>query len=233
MSESPAPTSPTEPPPFELDEPFHLTVTGDQDDQDRAREDQDGRTRVRRPRSRTRTIVLAALLVVALAGGGTLGYAGWQMSSQKDATLTTPDQIGALKLDNSDDGQQTAEYLQTALDAEIDLHASVGAVYTDTPSHSVLFFGGTGTIWSPDKTLKNAFDLIADEQGSVTGLHKVDAGPLGGTMQCGTTKSDNTDLSVCGWSDHGCLALAMFPNRTEQEAAPLLRQIRKATQSRH
>jgi hypothetical protein len=60
----------------------------------------------------------------------------------------------------------------------------------------------------------------------------VDAGSLGGTMQCGTTKSDDGDLSVCGWSDHGSVAVAMFPNRTESEAAPLLRQIRSATESR-
>ena len=47
-------------------------------------------------------------------------------------------------------------------------------------------------------------------------------------MKCGTTKTDAGDLTVCGWADHGSLALAMFDNRSEAEAAPLMRQIRDA-----
>jgi hypothetical protein len=51
-------------------------------------------------------------------------------------------------------------------------------------------------------------------------------------MKCGTTKSDDGNLTVCGWSDHGSLALAMFTNRTESDAATLLREIRNTTQKR-
>jgi hypothetical protein len=184
------------------------------------------------PRSPVRRIVLLSLLVLALAGLGTLGYAAWQIGTQNHATLSTPDTIGTLRLDKSDDGQQTADYLQTALDAEVNLNKTVGAVYTDGAGHNILFFGGTATIWSPDTQLSNAFGLISDKQGAVTGLHDVDAGPLGGTMRCGTTDSDGGALAVCGWADHGSLAVAMFPNQPESAAAPLLRQIRDATQKR-
>ena len=209
--------------PIEIDEPFDLTPDGDE-----GREQQE-----QQPRSPIRRVILLVLLVVALGGLGTLGYAGWQIGTQKDATLSTPDQIGALRLDTSDDGQQTAAYLETALDAAINLNRTAGGVYADSTGHTVLFFGGTATIWSPDTQLDNAFDLISDKQGAVTGLHKVDAGSLGGTMKCGTTKSDNGTLAVCGWADHGSLALAMFPNQPESAAAPLLRTIRDATQKRH
>ncbi len=230
MSEAPAepqkielaPSTDTAPP-FELDEPFDLTVTGNEDRDD---EQPPAKSPVRR-------IVLMVLLVVAVAGLGTLGYTGWQMSTQKNATLSTPDTIGSLRLDKSDDGQQTADYLQTALSAEINLDHAVGAVYQGGSGSSVLFFGGTATIWSPESQLDNAFGLISDKQGAVTGLHKVDAGKLGGTMKCGTTKSDGGNLPVCGWADHGSIALAMFPNQPESAAAPLLRQIRDATQTRH
>jgi hypothetical protein len=208
--------------PIEIGEPFDLTPHGDKDQE-----------QPEKRRSPIRRVILLALLVIALAGLGTLGYAGWQIGTQKDATLSTPDQIGTLTLDKSDDGQQTADYLQTALDAEINLNRTVGAVYTDSARHSVLFFGGTATIWSPDTQLDNAFGLISDKQGAVIGLHKVDAGPLGGTMKCGTTKSDDGTLAVCGWADHGSLALAMFPNQPESAAAPLLRTIRDVTQKRH
>jgi hypothetical protein len=221
MSE--APQQSDEARPIEIGESFDLTPGGDQ-----------GQKQAEpRRRSPVRRVILLALLVIALGGLCTLGYAGWQIGTQKDAKLSTPDQIGTLRLDNSDNGQQTAVYLQTALDAEISLNQTVGAVYADNAGHNVLFFGGTATIWSPDAQLDNAFGLISDKQGAVTGLHKVDAGPLGGTMKCGTTKSDDGALAVCGWADHGSLAIAMFPNQPESAAAPLLRTIRDATQKRH
>ena len=209
--------------PIEIGEPFDLTPSADKGDEQ-------GKEKHRSP---IRRVILLALLVIALAGLGTLGYAGWQIGTQKDATLSTPAQIGTLRLDTSDDGQQTADYLQTALDAEINLNKTTGGVYTDGAGHNVLFFGGTAILWSPDTQLNNAFNLISDKQGAVTGLHKVDAGPLGGTMKCGTTKSDDGALAVCGWADHGSLAVAMFPNQPESAAAPLLRTIRDATQKRH
>jgi hypothetical protein len=221
MSEAPQQFEEAEP--IEIAEPFALTPTGDEG-QEQAEPER---------RSPIRRVILLALLVIAVAGLGTLGYAGWQIGTQKDATLTAPDQIGSLHLDTSDDGLQTADYLQTALDAEVNLNKTVGAVYQDGAGHSVLFFGGTATIWSPDTQLSAAFGLISDKQGAVTGLHKVDAGKLGGTMKCGTTKSDDGTLAVCGWADHGCLAVAMFPNQAESAVAPQFRTIRDATQKRH
>lgn len=184
------------------------------------------------PKSPIRRVLLIALLVIAVAAAAVLGYTSWQIFSQKNATLAAPPQIGTLRLDDSQDGKDTADYLQTALAAEIDLKTPVGAVYTDENERDVLFFGGTGLIWSPGKDLDSAFAMISDDQGAVTALHDVPAGKLGGTMQCGTTKTDGGSIPVCGWADHGALAVAMFPNRTEQDSAQLLRQIRDATQSR-
>jgi hypothetical protein len=185
-----------------------------------------------RPRSKVRMIVLSSLLVVAVGGAGVLGWTAWQISSEKDAKLTTPDKIGSLTLDQSEDAKDTADYLQTALAAEVDLDKTVAAVYQEAGDKNVLFFGGTTLFWTPEDDLETAFGLISDNQGSVTGIKDVDPGKLGGTMKCGTTKSDSGELPVCGWADHGSLALAMFPNRTVTEAAPLFRQIRDAVQTR-
>jgi hypothetical protein len=184
-------------------------------------------------RSRARTIVLSSLLAVTVAGAAALGYSGWKISTQKDATLSTPPEIAGLRLDDSADGKTTGDYLRTALSAEVDLDEAVGAVYKDGAGHSVLFFGGTALIWTPGDDLDTAFDLISDDQGAVTGLHEVSAGRFGGTMKCGTTVTDDGNMSVCGWADHGSLALAMFPNRSEDDSAKLLVQIRDASQTRH
>jgi hypothetical protein len=183
-------------------------------------------------RSRVRRILLTSLVAVTAAGVAALGYTGWQITSQKDATITTPPTIGALRLDESEDGKSTADYLQTALSAEVELDKAVGAVYLDGAGKNVLFLGGTGLIWTPGSDLDTAFGLITDKQGSVEGIHEVDAGDLGGTMKCGTTKSDTGSLTVCGWADHGSLALAMFVDRNEADSATLLRQIRQTTQTR-
>ncbi|MEV8508100.1 hypothetical protein AB0368_25225 [Actinoplanes sp. NPDC051475] len=223
MSERPGQTPPPAQEPVEIAaEPFALTEPADeQQSEDKA------------PPSRTKTIVLGSLLAVSLAGAGIIGYAGWRIASQKDATLTAPPQIGSLKLDTSDNGKSTGDYLRTALSADVDLDEALGAVYADSNGQNVLFFGGTTLIWTPESDLDTAFELVSDDQGAVTGLHEVPAGPLGGTMKCGTTKSDGTDMPVCGWADHGSLALAMFPGRAENDSAKLLLEIRDATQKRN
>ena len=221
MSDRPGPKSDSAAEPVEIaSEPFALTEPVNEEPEQKE------------PRSRTKTILLSSLLAVSLAGAGIMGYAGWRIASQKDATLGAPPQIGTLKLDTSDNGKTTADYLQTALSAEVDLDNAVGAVYSAGDGKDVLFFGGTTLFWTPSSDLDTAFELVSDDQGSVTGLHEVPAGPLGGTMKCGTTKSDGTDMPVCGWADHGSLALAMFPGRTETDSAKLLQEIRSATQKR-
>ena len=183
-------------------------------------------------RPRARKIVLGSLLAVALAGAAVVGVTGWQIAAQKNATLVAPSQVAGLRLDDSENGRSTADYLQTALSADVDLDHAVGAVYLDAGGRNVLFFGGTALIWTPENDLDSAFDLISDDQGAVTGLHDVPAGRLGGSMKCGKTATDDGDMTVCGWADHGSLALGMFPMRTEADSARLLREIRASAQTR-
>ena len=207
------------------DTPFRLTAP---------HSDEPGPATEGAPRNRrTRTIVLSGLLVAALAGAAAIGWWGWQVNTQRQTNLATPTKIGALTLDDSEQAAATADYLQTALSAEISMTKAVGAVYTDSTEKTVLFFGGTTLLWSPESDLDSAFSLVSDDQGAVTNLHEVDAGPFGGTMKCGLTSSPEGDITVCGWADHGSLALAMFPNRPEPEAAPLMRELRAATQTRN
>jgi hypothetical protein len=183
---------------------------------------------------RTRAIVLSSLLAVGVAGAAVLGVAGWRIASQQGAKISLPSQVAGLALDNSESASSTADYLRTALSAEVELNDPVGGVYADpaAKNRSVLFFGGTNLIWSPDDVLDAAFNLITDDTGSVTGVREVPPGPLGGAMRCGTTTTSDGDIAVCGWADHGSLALAMFPNRSMDESAKLLRTIRDGVQTR-
>jgi hypothetical protein len=220
-------SDPTEAPPagsapIELDpEPFSLTGEPDEPAGPPA------------PPSRTKKIVLISLLAVGLAGVAAVGVAGWRIASQKDATVSAPDQVAGLRRDDSQEGKSTADYLQTALSAEVDLDHAVGAVYLGGDGRNVLFTGGNSLIWSPDSDLDSAFSLVSDEQGAVVGVHDVPAGTFGGTMKCGTTVTDDGDMAVCGWADHGSLALAMFPKRSPGDAAKLLLDIRAQAQTRN
>lgn len=168
-------------------------------------------------------VVAAAALVVAVVFGPT----AWEIMKQRDARLTTPAETAGLRLDDSDRAKQTADYLRTALAADLALDDTVGAVYTDG-SRSIIIFGGTGSLRTPSRDLDRAFKLLADDGSAVEDLRTVPPGELGGLMKCGTT----SDMTVCGWADHGSLAVAMFPGRTIDEAAELLRTLRSTIQHR-
>ncbi|WP_433793809.1 hypothetical protein [Actinoplanes sp. CA-252034] len=217
-AEDPAPT-PASPAVSSDDVPLELSATDDGDAAFSLTGADEQEDTPARPRT-ARTVVLASLLLVSLAGASTLAWFGWQVNTQRKTTLSTPSTIGALTLDDSEQATSTADYLQSALSAEIALDKAVGAVYNSSDERSVLFFGGTTLLWSPESDLDSSFDLVADDKGTMTGLNEVDAGDFGGVMKCGVSRSTDGDMTVCGWADHGSIALALFPSRTESEAAP-------------
>ncbi|WP_320066606.1 hypothetical protein [Micromonospora sp. RTGN7] len=214
-----------EPEPINLsEEPIRLS---NRDSEDAPRRDA--------PRSRRRRIVLSVVLAAGLAGAGALGVAGWRVVQQKDARLSAPTTAADLRRDDSERARSTADYLRDGLSADIDLDRSLGTVYRDPADdkRSVLLFGGTTLLWQPERELDILFGLMADETGKVTGLREVPAGRLGGVIKCGTTSGDGGDFAICGWADHGSVALAMFPGRPVDAAAELMRRIREDVQTRN
>jgi hypothetical protein len=185
-------------------------------------------------RRRLRWYVLGAAGAMVIVLAAVLVPIWWQLFTQRDASLATPDHLAGLTLDRSADGQATAEYLRTAVAASVSLDTSVGAVYDDPADkkRTVMFFGGTGLLLSPDRELSAVFRLLEDQGGGMKDVRPVPAGAMGGEMKCGTSTGDGGDMSVCGWADHGSIALALFPGRSLDEAAVLLRQMRDGIQHR-
>ncbi len=184
---------------------------------------------------RPRNLVLAGLAVVTLVAAAVFGPIAWELWSEKNVSIVTPPRVAGLALDDSPGAHDAIDYLRIAVTAGVDLKKTTGAVYADEAgeSRSVLFVGGTGVLVSPEQSLSKTFDLIADDASGVDGVHEEAAGPLGGVMRCGSTKTDDGTMSVCGWADHGSLGIAMFPNRPVDQSAELLRAMRKAMQNRH
>ncbi|BCJ63845.1 hypothetical protein [Polymorphospora rubra] len=184
--------------------------------------------------SRRRRIVGGVVLVAGLIGVGFLGSAVLRITQEKDATLGTPATVAGLQRDTSEEALTTADYLRTAFAAGIDLDESIGAVYGDpgAADRSVLLFGGTTLLWSPERDLDSMLELVADDTGAVSDVREVEPGPLGGVMKCGVSRGTDGDIPVCGWADHGSIAIAMFPGRDTREGAALMRDIRSDVQTR-
>jgi hypothetical protein len=175
--------------------------------------------------------VTGVLLVAIVSVFGTIDYRRLHSDA---STLSAPATIGTLHHDTAANATQTADYLREALGADISLSSTLGAVYSDPADkdHIVLLFGGTGHLSAPDDELARALTLLNDDSGSVTGLHDVAPGPLGGSMRCGTSNGDGGAMSVCGWADRGSVAVALFPGRSVDQSADLMRQLRSAVQHR-
>lgn len=180
-------------------------------------------------------------VLAVLAGGAFLLFAAMllvfgptalHILQARGTHLRTPQSAAGLTRDDSARARQTTDYLRTAMAAGAPVEDPVGAVYTDSAG-SVIFFGGTQSAWSPDRGLRAMFDLVAGEKNGVTGVAGYDPGPLGGTLRCGTTAGDDGQrLTVCGWADHGSLAVAMFTGRAPGPAAALMRDMRRSLEQR-
>lgn len=190
------------------------------------------------PHSKRRRWTLTAMAVLgagAVAAAFTLGPTLVRITQQNDAKLTTPEKVDTYARDDSEAAKDTAGYLLTALAADIELDTSTSAIYTDPAqgaAKSIMFFGGTTTMFSPERELDTVLKLMEDETGGVTALTEYDAGDLGGVLKCGSADGPDGVMAVCGWSDHGSIALALFPNRTPAESAPLMTTLRTATLTR-
>ncbi|MDG4764797.1 hypothetical protein O7632_11905 [Solwaraspora sp. WMMD406] len=187
-----------------------------------------------RPARRRRTIAVAAVAAAGLVGAGLIGIPAWRVLQQSDAALSAPAEAAGLLRDDSEQASATADYLNTAFAAGIALDRSIGVVYADpnAEDRAVLLVGGTTLLWSPERDLDTMLALVGDDQGTVSGVHQVPAGRLGGVMKCGTTPVDDTQMPVCGWADHGSIAVALFPQRGVDESAALLVELRDAIQQR-
>jgi hypothetical protein len=60
----------------------------------------------------------------------------------------------------------------------------------------------------------------------------VDAGDLGGHQRCGTGTLNGRTVAVCGWADHGSLAVLVTAGRSVPETAALLGTVRGAVLKR-
>jgi hypothetical protein len=160
--------------------------------------------------------------------------------SAAPAVMHTPAHLAGLTLDTSGGAADTSDYLRNAISAGMALDSSVGAVYTDGggAGHSVIFVGGTIKKGSVDAHLTSLFGLMNDSADKISGIVSEAPGSSGGEMKCGistdTSKADGgaagDTITVCGWADDSTVGIALFPSRTVDQAAVLMREMRPGLQ---
>jgi hypothetical protein len=164
-----------------------------------------------------------------------------KLTKQPPATLQTPAHLAGLSLDAGANAASTADYLRSAIAAGMNLDSSVGAVYSNGggDAHSVIFVGGTTSNGSPAARLTTLFGLMDDGTDGIMNITPEPAGALGGQLQCGTaTEKDPTGsapatpMSVCGWADNTTVGISLFPNRSIEDAAALLRTMRTGIETK-
>lgn len=183
------------------------------------------------------TIVLTVLLgLLVLCGVG--GYlVSRPYLAEWPATLSTPPKLAGLDLSTEPELQRAADEIAVRIRQDVKVDKAIAAFYQDpaAPERIVALVGGTSFLMNPKAELDAAFRGVS-AGGSAQGLtvhdiKDIDAGALSGLARCGAAEQaaengQKVPLSVCAWADHGSLVIGLFFNRTVDEGAALLRQIR-------
>lgn len=181
-----------------------------------------------RPRRRRWPWVLGTfVLITVLCCGCCLAWLR-PYAEQYPATATLPAQAAGLA--KRDDA--TAAATTTTLEAMVRsrywlAEDTFAAVYAEpgTGRRQVIIFGTTLLLLDPEKDLRIRFTEMTGEM-NLTDIRTVDAGPAGGHQRCADGQRDGEPVAVCGWADHGSIAIGIFSERTVEESAELLRQLR-------
>jgi hypothetical protein len=158
------------------------------------------------------------------------------------AAPRVPDHIAGLTIDTTADASGTADYLRSAIAAGLGLDHAVGAVYTadgtagaQGDARAVIYAGGTTTKGTDASQVTGLLNLMRDSTDGVDAIVTEAPGSVGGLMKCGlTTDTDKTDagadneMAVCAFAHSGTVGIALFPNRTVEQAADLMRSIQPA-----
>ncbi|WP_316521486.1 hypothetical protein [Kitasatospora brasiliensis] len=168
------------------------------------------------PRKSRKTlwIVLGTIAAVLLLGGGALAYFAWNVASNAGTEkVVLPAAFKDLKLSNDSAVTDAMEKSMTDSIGKGDGNwkpTGVAGMYEDSKSEPQLIVVGVyGKVLLPKQELDSAFKGAAGDGTKVTDRHSVDAGPKGGTMECGVMTESDGDIGLCAWADSSSLAIVM------------------------
>jgi hypothetical protein len=180
-------------------------------------------------------MIIFFTIVVLLIGGGAVGYF-WALPvyHQMNATLVLPDNLlGFRKITIPADYLKATDLARPLREVGVTQPLVVEYAAGDDPTHTTLVLGGQHRVWTHvGADLKAVFARLALGGGQVSDIDPIPPGPLGGAARCGKIAAASMSGALCGWQDHGTIALLIFTSRTPQEGAVLLRAARPALEHR-
>ena len=169
------------------------------------------------------------LAAAACCGGVTLW--GRPFLDEYPASIAAEADVPGLTRSSDTGRQRTADKLLGALESEQWDEQSVSVLYTDQRQRGATLLATTRFVYDPKKALKERFTKLTNDL-KIRDSEPVDAGELGGYGRCGTGTLNGRGVALCGWADHGSLAVLVTAGRSVPETADLLGTIRAAVLKR-
>ncbi|MET7397677.1 hypothetical protein ABZS66_29740 [Dactylosporangium sp. NPDC005572] len=180
----------------------------------------------RRRRSRWPWVLLFIFALCAGCCGGSYAWARpyWvQYPASVDTQATVP---GFTRVDDASAHKQAQELQQSLTSDHLD-EQGFTVVYQDAASRQqrVVVFGATRFITDPARDLDASMRKLGTRI-QISDVREVDPGTFGGEQRCASSRMDGRSATVCGWSDHGVIAIAVFVGKNLQQAATATQNLR-------
>lgn len=180
-------------------------------------------------------ITLAAVGVVLVLGLVAGFIFAKPILDEYPAKVTTGPSIAGFDQSTNPELVSLSQQMNTEFKAGSELDSTAVGVYHkagDEEQKVIMVVAGSALLLRPQTELQTAFASMSTGGLTVTSMHSIDPGELGGYAKCGTSVTGGVKLAVCGWADHGSLGMIMFFDRGVTEAEKLLRDFRREIQTR-
>jgi hypothetical protein len=178
-------------------------------------------------------MLLALLVLCAGCCGGSYAWARpfwvqYPASVNVDAHVT-----GLTKVDDAA-STKTARGLLTSLTSDHLDESGFTVAYQDATDGRarILVFGATRFVTHPARDLDASLRKLGG-QIPVQNVREVEPGVLGGEQRCAASRLDGRAATLCGWSDHGVIAIAVFAGKSLDAASTTMQNIRASIVTRH
>jgi len=186
----------------------------------------------RRRRRKWPWVMLFLLALCAGCCGGSYAWARpWWV--QYPASVNVDAGVAGLAKLGDAGSKKTAEQLQTSLTSDHLDESGFTVAYQDTNDGKakILVFGVTRLVVDPSRDLEASLGKLGAKI-PVQNVREVEPGVLGGEQRCAASRLDGRAATVCGWADHGVIAIGIFAGKDLDEASRSMQSIRAAIVTR-
>ncbi|HKS98330.1 MAG TPA: hypothetical protein VJT31_02270 [Rugosimonospora sp.] len=169
-------------------------------------------------------LVVGAILIGARAGTNTAKSGTGTGSTTGGVTLSTPDQIGSLRLATD---QTRANDMRSTM-SNIGLENPYAVIYQDTTvtGRTTVVWGGTGSMMARSNRSAEMSGFmtaaVRSMGGNVGNTIDVTPAPLNGVARCADVSGTGIRFALCVWSGYDALLGVLTGGITAQQAAQQL-----------